>query len=97
MTPKRDYSQVTFPWEDDPNWDTPREGATSDPGDKENWRLQCGECALTIPLGYNVGTVGAHWQAHFPEWSEDHQEPAIQLNLVWVGLGTPPPGRPEAA
>lgn len=89
---ERDYSQVTWPWEDDPNWDAPREGATSSPADDDNWQLRCAVCELSIPMDYNIGNVGAHWQGHHPEWTEENQEPSIQLNLVWVGLGPPPPG-----
>lgn len=88
----RDYSAVAWPWDDDPNWAQPREGATYDPGDDGNWTLACGECALHFPADIEVGVVGQHWQGHHPEWTEDHQEPSIQLFLVWVGLGTPPPG-----
>jgi hypothetical protein len=78
----QDYSDVKWPWEDDPNWDAPREGATSNPGDHDNWILQCAECALT--------NIGAHWQGHYPDWTEENEEPPINLNLVWVGLGAPP-------
>lgn len=90
MGEQRDYSDVTWPWDDDPNWAAPREGATYDPADEENWRLACSECALHFPKDVNVGVVASHWQGHFPEWTEDHQEPNLQLHLVWVGLGTPP-------
>lgn len=88
---ERDYSDVTWPWDNDPNWAAPREGATYDKNDEENWRLACNECELHFPKDIEVGVVGSHWQGHFPEWSEDHQDPPIQLQLVWVGLGTPPP------
>lgn len=56
---ERDYSDVTFPWDDDPNWGAPREGATSDPSDGENWRLACAECALYFPEDHlNLVWVG---------------------------------------
>lgn len=83
-------SDVTWPWENNPNWAAPREGATYDPGDEENWRLACDECELHFPKDIEMHVVGAHWQGHFPEWTEDNQEPGIQLQLVWVGLGVPP-------
>lgn len=89
---ERDYSKVAWPWDDDPHWDAPREGATSDPAHDDNWQLQCCECGLQFPVDYTVGNIGAHWQGHYPGWTEDHQEPAIQLNLVWRGLGPPPKG-----
>jgi len=87
---ERDYSDVTWPWDDDPNWAAPREGATYAPGDEDNWRIACGECALHFPKDIEVGVAASHWQGHFPEWSEDYQEPRIVFHLVWVGLGTPP-------
>lgn len=90
MSEKRDYSDVSWPWDDDPNWAAPREGATYDKSDEENWRIACGECALHFPKDIKIAVVGSHWQQHFPEWSEDHQTPEIVVHLVWVGLGTPP-------
>lgn len=92
MSTQRDYSAVEWPWDGDPCWDAPREGATSDPGDDGNWQLQCGECALQFPMDYTVENIGSHWKGHFPEWTEDVQEPGIRLNLVWRGLGPPPAG-----
>lgn len=92
---RRDYSDVTYPWDDDPNWAAPREGATSDPGDKENWTLECDECALRFPMDYTVENIGEHWKGHFPdaqiESSGDEKAPdSVRVNLVWIGLGTPP-------
>jgi hypothetical protein len=37
-----------------------------------------------------VANIGAHWQGHYPDWTEENEEPPINLNLVWVGLGAPP-------
>jgi hypothetical protein len=34
-----DYSAVAWPWEDDPNWAQPREGATYDPANGDNWAM----------------------------------------------------------
>lgn len=91
MGSERDYSDVQWPWDDDPNWAAPREGATYDSGDKLNWRMACGECALHFPKDIELQVVADHWQGHFSEWSIDHQNPRLELYLVWVGLGTPPP------
>lgn len=91
MDEPRDYSDVKWPWDDDPNWAAPREGATYDQSDEENWKLACGECELQFPKDIEVQVVADHWKTmHHPEWSEDHQEPGIVLHLVWVGLGIPP-------
>lgn len=88
MSERRDYSQVTWPWDDDPHWDAPREGATSDAGDNDNWRLACSDCALYFPLDITVGVMADHWTTlHHPEQADD---PQPELNLVWVGLGAPP-------
>lgn len=85
MSEKRDYSEVTFPWDDDPNWGAPREGATSNPGDGENWRLACKQCRLYFPDDIQMHVVRAHFdELHGGEDSK------LELNLVWVGLGTPP-------
>lgn len=89
---KRDYSTVTWPWDGDPNWAQPREGATYDPRDEENWRMACGECALHFPKDIELGVVADHWKGHHPEWTEERQEPQMRLCLVWVGLGVPPEG-----
>lgn len=83
-------SDVTWPWENNPNWAAPREGATYDPRDEENWRLACDECQLHFPRDIAMHVVSDHWQGHHPEWTEDNQEPSVQLQLVWVGLGVPP-------
>lgn len=89
MSEKRDYSDVVWPWDDDPNWDAPREGATYDPADGENWRLACKECGLHFPTDIVMGTVADHWTTlHHPEQAD---KPKLELDLVWVGLGTPPP------
>lgn len=90
MAERRDYSDVAWPWDGDPNWAQPREGATYDPGHDENWRLACSECDLHFPAEIDMGVIGDHWAGHFPSWSFESQEPQMQLNLVWVGLGTPP-------
>lgn len=91
MTQKRDYSTVAWPWVDDPNWAAPREGATSNPADDENWAMECSECALRFPEDITVETVANHWvEQHHPEQVED---PKPSLNLVWVGLGVPPKGK----
>jgi hypothetical protein len=90
---KRDYSDVQWPWDDDPNWDQPREGATYDAADEENWTLTCGECGLHLPMDIEMRVVGDHWAGHHPGWTPDNQEPGLQLHLCWIGLGTPPPGR----
>lgn len=89
---RRDYSEVTWPWDGDPNWSAPREGATYEPGDGENWRLACVECELHFPKDIAIGIAADHWVTlHHPEQAE---EPELQLNLVWVGLGVPPAGGP---
>jgi hypothetical protein len=88
---KRDYSAVQWPWDDDPCWGAPREGATSDPADDANWRLACIECGLYFPKDIEIGVAADHWKTlHYPDWTYERQEPELQLNLVWVGLGTPP-------
>lgn len=79
---------TVWPWEGNPNWAAPREGATSDPSDEANWRLACVECDLYFPKDIQVRVVGDHWTTlHHPE-QVDHPKP--HLNLVWVGLGEPP-------
>lgn len=93
MGEKRDYDAVEWPWDGDPSWDAPREGATSDPGADENWRLACDECRLYFPKDIKMGVVADHWANHFPGWTFQHQEPPMQLHLVWVGLGSPPEPR----
>jgi hypothetical protein len=79
----RDYSEVVWPWENEPNWDAPREGATSNPATSANWQLQCKFCGLTLPDDYTIATFQAHMQGQ-------HGTDRVELNLVWVGLGTPP-------
>lgn len=54
---RRDYSQIEWPWEDDPCWGAPREGATSDVNDSANWTLACGVCALRLPNDLTMETV----------------------------------------
>jgi hypothetical protein len=87
---KRDYSNVSFPWDDDPNWDAPRVGATYDRKDPDNWCLACSECGLHFPTDLIMRVVADHWKGHFPEWTEDKQEPRLELHLRWIGLGVPP-------
>lgn len=85
---RRDYSQVEWPWDDDPNWGPPREGATSDAHDDENWRLACKECGLYFPREIVVQTVVDHCvelHGRAPETTAP-----LELDLVWIGLGTPP-------
>lgn len=89
MAGERDYAAVVWPWDSDPNWAQPREGATSDPADGENWRLACTECELHFPKDIKMGVVGDHWNGHFPDGEARHDK--VEMNLVWVGLGTPPP------
>lgn len=79
---------VSWPWEGNPNWDAPREGATSNPGDQANWQLRCRLCDLVIPADYKMAAVEAHFAGQ-------HPGAKLELNLVWVGLGEPPEGRPE--
>lgn len=80
---ERDYSDVVWPWDGDPNWDAPREGATSSPGQSANWQLRCRHCDLRFPDHYTVANMEAHSEGQ-------HDGAQIELNLVWVGLGTPP-------
>lgn len=87
MGEARDYSDVSWPWDGDPNWAQPREGATYDPGEDDNWALACKQCELQFPVNIKIHAVKAHWDEHFAETEE---EPEIALNLVWIGLGTPP-------
>ena len=84
-----DFSDVKWPWDDHPNWAAPRERATSDPGDNENWVMECHECALRFPSDIKMGVVAEHYQ----ELHEGSGEEA-HLNLVWVGLGVPPESNP---
>jgi hypothetical protein len=87
----RDYSNIAWPWDGDECWDQPREGATSDAADDDNWAMTCRECRLHFPMDINVGTIGKHWvELHHPEQAE---EPKPELMLTWIGLGTPPQPR----
>jgi hypothetical protein len=91
MTGQPDYSDVAWPWDGVDWWDAPREGATSDPSDGENWRLACKRCRLYFPKDIVMQTVVDHWVTqHHPEQADD---PQLELDLVWVGLGTPPEPR----
>lgn len=91
MGEQRDYSDVVWPWDGDPNWAAPREGATYDVSDEANWKIACGECELQFPKDIELHVVADHWKnLHHPDWSMEHQEPQLVVNLVWVGLGTPP-------
>lgn len=86
--PAHDYSAVSWPWDDDPNWDAPREGATSDPADEENWRLACGSCRLYFPPVINPEIVEGHMITLHGR--DPRAEEPLELYLTWVGLGVPP-------
>lgn len=86
---RRDYSDVVWPWDGDPSWREPREGATSDTGDGENWRLACAECGLFFPVDVKIAAAADHYAGHFSP-GDPAGEVELRLDLVWVGLGTPP-------
>lgn len=87
---ERDYSEVTWPWDDDPNWAAPREGATYDKNDQNNWALACGVCALQFPMDIIVQTMADHWDELHSAEHGSSEDGNIELQLVWIGLGTPP-------
>lgn len=90
MTPGRDYSDVVWPWDDDPNWGPPRERATSDGGDGENWRLACVDCGLYFPKDIEMHVVVAHIETQHGLVLNAAGDPVVHLDFVWVGLGAPP-------
>lgn len=87
---EQDYSDVAWPWDGDPNWAAPRDGATYGVGDAENWTLACGVCALHFPMEIRMQVVADHWDELHADEHGSSDDGALHLNLVWIGLGTPP-------
>lgn len=90
MSEPRDYSEVTWPWEGDPSWAKPREGATSHPADQANWAIVCRVCELRFPVDITVGTMADLWDTLHADEHGSSADGNLAVNLVWIGLGTPP-------
>jgi hypothetical protein len=76
-------------WLADPNWGMPREGATADPSDPDNWALACHLCELQFPMEITMSVVADHYERHAGE------DATVQLRLMWIGLGEPPKSHPK--
>lgn len=90
--PERDYTDVHWPWERDPHWQPPREGATSDADEPGNWRLACRRegCERWWPHTVDRARIIEHVVDEHPDQVTPAGSPVANVDMVWVGLGTPP-------
>ena len=77
------------------------EKRSTDVNDQRNWALDCGfdGCGERFASTQIVGDVSEHWNRHvggkYAHGTKKAEADKPNLNLVWIGVGQPPKGKPS--